>query len=155
IRADTLAAGRPAPVRPLAVSAARPPPRMAIERWASRLVVGGGIVIIASILAILVVILGEVYPLFRSSTATFVGTRGAGREAAVPAPGAPAGVDEYRELGYAVSTAGALAFQALRARAAPSRGPVPGLGGARVRSRRSGTWPRLPPCRFRGSGAPA
>ncbi len=103
-----------------------------MDRWASRLVVAGGVVIIASILAILLVILTEVYPLFRSSTATFIDTRRAGRAAGAPAPGGAAGVDEYRELAYAVSGAGALEFTALRERPTPAAVPVPGLGGAHV-----------------------
>jgi phosphate transport system permease protein len=132
IRADTLGAGRPAPVRPLAVSPARTARRITVDRWASRIVVAGGIVIIASILAILVVILAEVYPLFGSSTATFAGTRGTARAGAAPAPGVAAGVDEYRELAYVVSAAGVLEFTALRDRDTPAGVPVPGLGSARV-----------------------
>jgi len=55
--------------RPLVVSRARTARRILLDRWASRLVVLGGIVIIASILAILFVILAEVWPLFRAPTA--------------------------------------------------------------------------------------
>jgi hypothetical protein len=61
---DVLRAGGPAgPARPLDVSPARTARRIVADRWASRLVVVGGIVIIASILAILFVIAAEVYPL--------------------------------------------------------------------------------------------
>ena len=59
------AAGPGVAARPLVVSRARTARRILLDRWASRLVVLGGIVIIASILAILVVIVGEVWPLFR------------------------------------------------------------------------------------------
>ena len=63
INADALGA------RPLVVSRARTLRRILLDRWASRLVILGGLIIIASILAILVVILGEVWPLFRPPTA--------------------------------------------------------------------------------------
>ena len=59
------AAGPGVAARPLVVSRARTARRILLDRWASRLVVLGGIVIIASILAILFVIVGEVWPLFR------------------------------------------------------------------------------------------
>jgi ABC-type uncharacterized transport system permease subunit len=65
ISPDALRAGGPAAsARPLDVSPARTARRIVADRWASRLVVVGGIIIIASILAILFVIAAEVYPLF-------------------------------------------------------------------------------------------
>ncbi|MGH7365820.1 MAG: hypothetical protein ACREK9_05365, partial [Candidatus Rokuibacteriota bacterium] len=73
---EALRAGGPAaPARPLDVSKARTARRIVADRWASRLVVVGGIVIIASILAILFVIAAEVYPLFKLPTAELVGPR--------------------------------------------------------------------------------
>ena len=74
INARTLRGGRAGPpARPLVVSRARTSRRILLDRWASRLVVVGGIVIIAGILAILFVIAAEVYPLFKAPTATYVG----------------------------------------------------------------------------------
>ncbi|HEU5319395.1 MAG TPA: ABC transporter permease, partial [Methylomirabilota bacterium] len=85
ITPETLRAGGPgSPARPLVVSRARTNRRIVLDRWASRLVVVGGLVIVASILAILVVITAQVYPLFRPPSAT------AGAAAALGA--APAGV---------------------------------------------------------------
>jgi phosphate transport system permease protein len=115
--------------RPLVVSRARTARRIRIDRWASRLVVLGGIVIIASILAILVVILGEVWPLFRAPTASRLGQ---GIAAAVPAPGEALGVDEYREIAYTLTAEGALQFTPLRVAGSYPPVPVPGLDGARV-----------------------
>ena len=100
------AGGSGAPTRALGVSRARTGRRILLDRWASRLVVVGGIVIIACILAILFVIAAEVYPLFKAPTAAFVGnygTAGAGRE---PAPGDAVGVDEYREVAYVLTSGG-------------------------------------------------
>jgi ABC-type uncharacterized transport system, permease component len=84
INAGAFEAGGPgAPARSLGVSRARTSRRILLDRWASRLVVVGGIVIIACILAILFVIAAEVYPLFKAPTSTYVGSYGtAGRAAA-------------------------------------------------------------------------
>ena len=60
------------PVRPLVVSSADQSPDPP-GSWASRLVVVGGLIIIAAILAILFVIVAEVYPLFKVPTATWSG----------------------------------------------------------------------------------
>ena len=76
--------------RPLVVSRARTARRIIADRWASRLVVSGGIIIIASILAILFVIAAEVYPLFKKPTASLLGTRAATAGASTPAPGGAA-----------------------------------------------------------------
>jgi len=115
--------------RPLVVSQARTARRILLDRWASRLVVLGGIVIIASILAILFVILAEVWPLFRPPTAERVGQGMAG---AAPAPGEALGVDEYREIAYTITSEGALQFTPLRVAGAYPPVAVPGLAGARV-----------------------
>ena len=123
INADAL------PGRPLVVSRARTARRILLDRWASRLVVLGGIVIIGSILAILFVILAEVWPLFRPPTAERLGPPIAG---AAPAAGDALGVDEYREIAYTVTPTGVLQFTPLRVTGAYPPAPVPGLAGARV-----------------------
>ena len=123
INADAL------PGRPLTVSRARTARRILLDRWASRLVVLGGIVVIASILAILFVILAETWPLFRPPTAERIGQGLAG---AAPAAGDALGVDEYREIAYTITLAGTLQFTPLRVAGAYPPVPVPDLGGARV-----------------------
>jgi phosphate transport system permease protein len=130
---QVLGAGEPVrPARPLVVSRARTARRIVVDRWASRLVVSGGIVIIASILAILFVIAAEVYPLFKAPTAEFLGTRSPAAAAGAPAAGAAAGVDEYREVAYAIGAAGVLELVGLK-REQPLAGvPIPGLDGAQV-----------------------
>jgi phosphate transport system permease protein len=134
IHSDAIRAGEPAsPARPLVVSRARTSRRIALDRWTSRLVILGGIIIIAAILAILFVIAGEVYPLFKAPTATLAGryTTAAG-SAAAPAPGEATGVDEYRELAYAVTAGGTLQLLSLRGRDAGPALPIGPLGGAPV-----------------------
>src|SRR5262245_4073287 len=61
------------PARPVAVSKAQVRRRLLVDRLAQRLVTLGGVAIIASILAILLVIVAEVYPLFGKPVATAVG----------------------------------------------------------------------------------
>jgi phosphate transport system permease protein len=87
----------------------------------------GGVVIIGSILAILLVIAYEVYPLFKKPTVTPVG---------VPLPGvgsAPLalGVDEYREVAYLVTAAG-LQFLSTKDGKPLAASVLPELGGAKV-----------------------
>jgi phosphate transport system permease protein len=133
ITSETLRAGGPGvPARPLTVSATRTARRVRLDRWAARLVVLGGVVIIAAILAILLVITAEVYPLFQPPRAE---PRAVGSAATTgPAPGSSAGVDEYREVAYLITTAGQVEFVPLAGdRRLPSV-PVPGLGAARVTS---------------------
>jgi phosphate transport system permease protein len=128
-----LGAGEPAlPARPLVVSRARTARRIIADRWASRLVVSGGIIIIASILAILFVIAAEVYPLFKKPSVSLLGTRAATAGASVPAPGAAAGVDEYREIAYVIGAGGTLEFLPLRRDVRLAAVPVPTLDGARI-----------------------
>ena len=106
-----------------------------LDRWASRLVISGGIIIIAAILAILVVIASEVYPLFKQPTATFLGAyspAAATVSGSSPAPGSSAGVDEYREVAFEVSGAGVLEFASLKGKRDLASVPVPGLDGSRV-----------------------
>jgi ABC-type uncharacterized transport system permease subunit len=90
------------PARPLTVSRARTSRRILLDRVSSRVVVLGGIVIIASILAILLVIAAEVYPLFVKPTATFVRAYPPAASSA-PAAGESIGVDEYREVAFVVT----------------------------------------------------
>jgi phosphate transport system permease protein len=131
INADTLKAGGPVlPARPLVVSRARTSRRLMLDRFASRSVVVGGIVIISAICAILLVIVAEVWPLFRPPRVELAGRFTA---PAAPAPGLSLGVDEYREAASIVTSAGALVLVPLRpgVQAAASV-VVPELAGARV-----------------------
>jgi phosphate transport system permease protein len=136
INVDTVVeAGGPAqPVRPLVVSAARTSRRIRVDQWASRLVVVGGIVIIAAILAILFVIVGEVYPLFKVPTATLVGSYpSVARASAWRLAGSEGlGVDEYREVAYGIDRRGVLQMLSLKDGRALPPVPIPGLDGAQV-----------------------
>jgi phosphate transport system permease protein len=98
-----------------------------VDRLARRLVTLGGIAIIGSILAILVVILLEVTPLFRIPTATRIDRLAAGT-ALLPLK---VGVDEYREIAYLVSPSGIRFLSLKEGRPLPT-GSLPGLAGARV-----------------------
>jgi len=115
--------------RSLAISRARTARRILADRWASRLVVLGGIVIIASILAILFVILAEAWPLFRRPSAERLGATVSG---GVPAAGDALGVDEYREIAYAISPDGVVQFTPLRVAGTYPPVAVPDGRGARV-----------------------
>ena len=86
----------------------------------------GGLVIIASILAIVAVIAIEVAPLF--------GSPGADRLASVDlgTPAATLGVDEYREIAYAITPAGQLTLRSLVGTALAETLPIDGLDGAAV-----------------------
>ena len=128
-------AGGPAfPVRPLVVSSARTSHRIRLDRWASRLVVVGGLIIIAAILAILFVIAAEVYPLFKAPTATLV------RSYPSPDPASAwrlagsegLGVDEYRAIAYGIDRRGVLQMLNLKDGRALPPVPIPGLDGAHV-----------------------
>jgi phosphate transport system permease protein len=115
------------PVPSLAVSPAKGKRRLFVDRLAARLVTLGGVIIIASILAILLVIAVEVYPLFEKPLAT------AGRTLAVPVDSAPlaVGIDEYREVAYLVTTAGVQFVSAVDGKPMPLA-PLADLGDARV-----------------------
>jgi phosphate transport system permease protein len=129
---DVLRAGGPAvPARPLHVSPARTARRIVADRWASRLVVVGGIVIIASILAILFVIAAEVYPLFKVPTAELVGSPIGGAAGGAVAAG-PLGVDEYREVASQVLSGGVLQLTDLKRGSVLAAVPIKGLDGATV-----------------------
>ena len=128
------AGGPELPARLLSVSQARTARRILLDRWVSRFVVVGGIIIIASILAILFVIAAEVYPLFKKPTASLLGTYApAGMGAARgPAPGSSIGVDEYREIAYEVTRSGVLELVSLKGRPNPPPVPIAGLDSAQV-----------------------
>jgi phosphate transport system permease protein len=131
IHSDTVKAGGPViPARPLVVSRARTSRRLVLDRVAARTVVAGGVLIICAICAILFVIVGEVWPLFRPP---HIETAGRFTAPSAPAAGLSLSVDEYREAASLVSATGHLALVPLRegVQAAP---PVAleGLGGARV-----------------------
>ncbi|MBI3003012.1 MAG: ABC transporter permease subunit [candidate division NC10 bacterium] len=126
--ADVLAAGGPAtPARPRSLPRERLNRRLLVDRLAGRLVGLGGIAIIASILAILVVIAVEVSPLFRTPTAAHVATLPARSRAAPVA----IGVDEYREVAYLATPSGLQFVSLTEGRLLPTP-PLPGLGSASV-----------------------
>jgi phosphate transport system permease protein len=85
--------------RPLVVPKVRVSRRLVTDRLARRLVALGGIAIVASILAILVVIAVEVYPLATRPSTSLI------RTVSTQIPGGPilVGVDEYREVAYLVT----------------------------------------------------
>ena len=131
IHADTVRAGGPGiPACPLVVSRARTSRRLLLDRIAARTVVVGGVLIICAICAILFVIAGEVWPLFRPPH-----IEAAGRSVApsAPAAGLSLSVDEYREAASVVTASGHLALVPLH-QGVQATPPValPGLGGARV-----------------------
>ena len=134
INSGAIGRGGPAsPARPLVVSRARTSRRIAIDRWTSRLVILGGIIIIAAILAILFVIAAEVYPLFKAPTATLAGTYASpGGSPSGPASAEATGVDEYREMAYAVTSIGTLQLVSLMGRVTPAPVPIAPLGDAKV-----------------------
>src|SRR5712691_7688048 len=132
INPGALGAGEPViPARPLVVSRTRTARRIVADRWSSRLVVLGGIIIIASILAILFVIGAEVYPLFKKPTSTWLGTYRASAGGAL-ARGEALGVDEYREVAHRITAAGVVEFVALKGNRSLATVPVAGLDGARI-----------------------
>jgi phosphate transport system permease protein len=93
----------------------------------------GGVTIIASILAILVVIVAETYPMFRPPRASRLEPPPAAAfDPTRLVAGAALGVDEYREFAYVVTADGLVEFRPL----APGPGPPPvaiaGLDGVRV-----------------------
>jgi phosphate transport system permease protein len=120
------------PARPLAVSPTRTARRVRVDRWAARLVILGGVVIIGAILAILLVITAEVYPLFKLPRAESRDVSAAAT--AGPAPGSSAGVDEYREVAYVLTTKGEVEFVPLAGERRLPAVVVPGLSPASVTS---------------------
>ncbi len=107
--------------------------RFLLDRTATRVVVLGGVLVIASILAIFFVIAGEVYPLFRPPSISLV-ARVPAPEGVVAAPlGAP-GVDEYREIAFQVLPSGSIAFSRLTPGESLSPVEIPGVAPAAVAS---------------------
>jgi phosphate transport system permease protein len=129
-----LPGGSAPPARPAARAAVRARRRIRLDRWAARLVAVGGALVIAAILAILVVIVVEVLPLFRAPAMVRVGTHPplAGTAAWRPADGEGFGVDEYREVAFAVDRTGAVSLRRLPDGEPLAPVPVPGLDGAAV-----------------------
>lgn len=101
--------------------------RLFADRLARRFVTFGGTVIIISILAILFVILAEVYPLFEPPVITPLET------VSLPSTASPLGIDveEYREIAYAVTETG-IQFVSLAAGSLLLAPAIPGLDTARV-----------------------
>jgi phosphate transport system permease protein len=148
--AEVLARAGPPPAARPSIFRATLDRRLLLDRLAGRAVTVGGMAIIAAILAILVVIVAEVVPLFRPPRASFLGVTaapaGAILTAAAPsgvalAADAPAGTagpplladaEEYREIAWFLDASGTVRFVALA-----GRGPAPepaaaaeGAGGA-------------------------
>jgi len=103
-----------------------------LDRLASRLVVGGGLIIIAAILAILFVIVIEVYPLFKAPVAQWMASH-----QLLPAdaggtllPGS-LGVDEYREIAFGVTGTELRALSPKTGSLLPAVA-IPGLEGAHI-----------------------
>src|SRR5688572_19704 len=97
-----------------------------MDRWAAKVVTAGGLVIIASILAIVGVILLEVVPLFRPARVEHAGG------AVLGAPAVALGVDEYRESAYALTPTGGFELRSLGGATNPATVPFTGLDGATV-----------------------
>jgi phosphate transport system permease protein len=102
-----------------------------VDRLARRAVTLGGVAIIASILAILVVIAAEVVPLFAPPAVTPVRTLAGPVSVRVEAPPLAIGVDEYREVGFVVTAAGVHLFRVSESADLPVP-PIPALAGATV-----------------------
>ncbi|MGH7428739.1 MAG: ABC transporter permease subunit, partial [Candidatus Methylomirabilaceae bacterium] len=113
--------------RPFRVSRGLVSRRIRVDRLSRRLVALGGIAIIASILAILFVIAGEVYPLIKKPTATFMGAIPAKTDSAPLA----VGVDEYREIAYLVTASG-VQFVSMKDGTPLAPVPLSALGRAKV-----------------------
>ncbi|MBI4013689.1 MAG: ABC transporter permease subunit [Candidatus Rokubacteria bacterium] len=112
-REETLRAGGPgAPARRRDISRARVSRRLLVDRLARRVVTLGGLAIIASILAILLVIAAEVYPLFKAPTAEPVRTLAGPVRVTTDAAPLGLGVDEYREIVFVVTPGGLQFFRA-------------------------------------------
>jgi phosphate transport system permease protein len=132
---DALRTGEPGiPARPLSVSKTRTDRRVLLDRLASRLVVGGGLIIIAAIVAILFVIVAEVYPLFKAPVAQWMTSHQmiTGESAGTLLPGG-LGVDEYREAAFGV-TGTELRVLSPKTGSLLAAVPIPGLDGAHVTS---------------------
>ena len=126
--AKILMPGEPVPTaRPVVLSRGRVGRRVLVDRMARRLVSLGGVAIIGSILAILVVIAVQVYPLFMPPTAAM----GPTVSAALVTSSLAVGVDEYREIAYLVTPSG-VHFLSLRDGTPLPVPSPPSLEGVRV-----------------------
>ncbi|OGB94588.1 MAG: ABC transporter permease [candidate division NC10 bacterium RBG_16_65_8] len=122
-----LTPGEPVPAaRPVAVSR-QLLRRLWMDRLTRKLVTLGGVLIVGSILAILLVIAYEVYPLFKKPTASPVGVALPGNGSAPLA----LGVDEYREVAYLVTASG-LRFLSTKDGKPIAAPLLPELGGATI-----------------------
>ena len=102
--------------------------RLLLDRFARWAVTLGGITIIGTILAILFVIVVQIYPLFKRPTATPL----PGIRIALGSPPLALGVDEYREIAFVVSPDG-LRFASLKGDAVPLQmAPLADLGAATI-----------------------
>ncbi len=125
---DTLKMGGPAtPARSLAIPQTRIKRRLWVDRLSRRLVTLGGVVIIASILAILLVILAEVYPLFKPPTTTLLDTI----TTRIDSTPLAVGIDEHRAIAYLV-TASSLHVFSVKDGASLIVNDLPRLDGASV-----------------------
>ena len=116
----------------MSVSRGRTARRIRLDHWVGRFVVVGGIVIIASILAILIVIAAEVYPLLKKPSVSLLGIHaGAGRRQPRRQECRSAWTNTG-EIAYEIARSGALEFAALKAGPNPPSIPVAGLEGAQV-----------------------
>jgi phosphate transport system permease protein len=116
------------PAPSMTISRSKGRRRIFVDRLVGRLVTLGGVIIIASILAILLVIVAGVYPLFRKPTAEIIGPA---RGVAAKLHSAPlaVGVDEYREIAYVVA-GDEVQFLALDEAKPLKAAPLQGLNGA-------------------------
>jgi phosphate transport system permease protein len=115
------------PAPSITISRVKSRRRLFVDRLASRLVTLGGVIIIASILAILLVIVAEVYPLFKKPTATAERTI----TAALDSTPLALGVDEYQQIVYLVTASGVHFASALNGKPVLTTQP-PDLQEARV-----------------------
>jgi phosphate transport system permease protein len=116
------------PVPPMTISKSKGRRRIFVDRLVGRLVTLGGVIIIASILAILLVIVAGVYPLFRKPTAEIIGPAG-GVAAKLHSAPLAVGMDEYREIAYVVA-GDEVQFLALDEAKLLKAAPLQGLNGA-------------------------
>jgi phosphate transport system permease protein len=115
--------------------AARPVPipwkaaghRLLLDRFARWAVTLGGVTIIVSILAILLVIIFQIYPLFQRPTVTPL----PGIQLTLATPPLALGVDEYREVAYLVASDGLL-FTPLKDGTVAHKARLADLGAAKI-----------------------
>jgi phosphate transport system permease protein len=119
--------GPPSTARPINIPKSKVRRRLFLDRLSRRLVTLGGVVIIASILAILLVIIAEFYPLFSDPEATLLNVS-VGKLDASPLA---VGVDEYRQIAYVVTASG-IEFLSLINGTPLLEVPLPVPQGARV-----------------------